>query len=69
MALDFSHRPAWMRGIELRDGARQRQQQRESMLGDAHRVAAGRVHYQDAAARGFFDVYVVDAYAGAAYYF
>ena len=53
-------------GVELRHGARERKQQRESVFGDADGVAAGRIHHQHAAARGGFDVHVIYADAGAA---
>jgi hypothetical protein len=43
----------------------QRQQLRHRQLGDADAVGAGRVHHDDAASAGRFDVDVVDAGAGA----
>ena len=54
--------------IGLWNGARERKHQRESMLGDADGVAAGRIHYQDAAACGRVHVHVVHANSGASYH-
>ena len=54
------------RGIRLRHGAREGQHEREGVFRDADAVSAGRVHHQDAAMRGRFDVDIVDSDAGAA---
>jgi hypothetical protein len=53
------------RFVRLRDIARERQDQRQRVLGGAQRVAARCVHHHDAAPRGGRHVDVVDADAGA----
>ena len=54
------------RRVGLRDLARQREHQRDRVLGGGDVVAAGRVHHHDAALGRGRDVDVVDADAGAA---
>src|SRR5260221_17003 len=52
--------------IQARTLVGQREEQREGVLRDANGVSAGRAHDQDAAARGFLEVDIVDADSGAA---
>ena len=49
MNLVRSHLPACSDGVGLRDVAREREQQRDRVLGGGDVVAAGRVHDDDAA--------------------
>jgi hypothetical protein len=58
--------PGGQRAVRLRDVARQRQQQRERVLGRRDDVRARRVDDDDAALGRRGDVDVVDADAGAA---
>ena len=63
----FSHLPAWVDSVGGRDFSRQREHQRDRMLGRRDRIAEGRVHHDHAARRGGRDVDIVDADAGAAH--
>jgi hypothetical protein len=62
----FSHLPALVEAIGLRDLAGEREHHRDGVLGGGDGVAEGRVHHHDAARGGGGDVDVVDADAGAA---
>ncbi len=54
------------RGVRGRKLAGDGEHQRDGVLGGGDRVAEGRVHDDDAAARGGRDIHIVDADAGAA---
>ncbi|MGY3426582.1 hypothetical protein ACVWZW_007086 [Bradyrhizobium sp. F1.13.4] len=54
------------RSVRLRNLARQRQHQGDSVLGSRDRIAERRVHHDDALGRGGGNLDVVDADAGAA---
>ena len=62
----FSHLPAWVEALAAGICARQREHQRDRVLGRGDRIAEGRVHHDDAARGGGRDVDIVDADAGAA---
>ena len=66
MNLFFSHLPAWVERVGLRDLARQRQHQRDRVLGGGDGIAERRVHHDDALGGRRRDVDIVDADAGAA---
>ena len=57
------------RRVGLRQFARQREHQRDRVLGRRDRIAERRVHHDDAAARRGGNVDIVDADAGAADHF
>jgi hypothetical protein len=54
------------RGVGLRNFTRQRQHQRDGVLGGRDRIAERRVHHDDALGGGRRDLDIVDADAGAA---
>ncbi len=54
------------RGVGLRDLARQREHQRDGVLGGGDRIAERRVHHDHALGGGGRDIDIVDADAGAA---
>ena len=62
----FSHLPAWVEASACGNLARQRQHQRDRVLGGGDRIAERRVHHDDALGRGGGNFDIVDADAGAA---
>ena len=62
----FSHLPAWVESVGGGNLAREREHQRDGVLGGGDRIAERRVHHDDAARGGGGNVDIVDADAGAA---
>ena len=62
----FSHLPAWVEASACGICARQREHQRDRVLGGGDRIAERRVHHDDALGGRRRNVDVVDADAGAA---